>query len=136
MNNQITILYNLKIIKDARALITDPANWTQGEYAKDRQGDKCDPMSSKAICFCALGAIQKAGQLESDDNLPADWLEHSISKIKPQIISVNRFNDNHTHEEVLAVFDAAIAAAIAEVAQSPAAQRWPDWGSTPAIPSR
>jgi succinate dehydrogenase/fumarate reductase-like Fe-S protein len=48
----------LETLKAARQLITDPAKWVQRFKALDEFALPVDPKSERAICFCALGAMQ------------------------------------------------------------------------------
>jgi hypothetical protein len=96
----------LETLKAARQLISHPAKWTQGEFARDIDGDASGVLVARAHCFCALGAIEKAygscAWTEADD---------AISRVCRRKFGqeVGHFNDTHTHAEVLALFDAAIA---------------------------
>jgi hypothetical protein len=47
----------LKILKAARARITDPARWTTGLYARDAAGIVVTPDDPKAVCWCAIGSL-------------------------------------------------------------------------------
>lgn len=40
-------------------LLSDPKNWCQGPAAKDKDGNKVDPLDDKAISWCLLGACCK-----------------------------------------------------------------------------
>jgi hypothetical protein len=96
----------LETLKAARQLISDPAKWTQGEFARDGDGDAVPVLNPRAHCFCALGAIEKTlGN--------GAWTEsnNAISRVCSRKFDqeVGHFNDTHTHPEVLALFDAAIA---------------------------
>jgi hypothetical protein len=95
----------LKTLKAARQLITDPAKWTQGEYARDAYGKEVRPWSEDARCFCAFGAIQHVTKSEDSE---VDYLLIKTCFNNFQM-SVLDLNDTHTHAEVLALFDAAIA---------------------------
>lgn len=44
-------------LKAARERISDPERWTQGEYAKNTQGEACNANSSEACQWCAAGAV-------------------------------------------------------------------------------
>lgn len=96
----------LETLKAARDLISDPSCWTQGDFARNTDGQSVDPNNKEAMCFCAFGAIQRITEnpLMSD----ADRLLESICNERFSL-SVGDFNDTHTHAEVLALFDAAIA---------------------------
>lgn len=104
----------VQILTEARALIADPFNWTQFEYAVHRRPEKaivdipCSVEYEHANCFCSLGAIKKVC-VTARLSLQA---EHAALKLeKVMQTSVARYNDTHTHAEVLAKFDEAIAAA-------------------------
>ena len=96
----------LKIIKDARNLIAKPENWTQGVCARDIDGNEIGIDSPRAVCWCSLGALEKVGE----DVAGVEWyvLLHFLEK-EIGFGHVATFNDSHTHEEVLAMFDKAIA---------------------------
>jgi hypothetical protein len=96
----------LETLKKARDLISDPAKWTQGNLASDVYGDEIDPQSDDAICFCAIGAIERF--TGTTENTEAD-LCLSVTCEKLSGLPVFAFNDSHTHPEVVALFDAAIA---------------------------
>lgn len=95
-----------EVLIAARALISDPGKWTRGDYAIDKDGKTVSVLSQDATCWCALGAIRKAGHYYCDRNEPALFLERAIFGEKIDFIDV--FNDSHTHEEVIAAFDRAI----------------------------
>lgn len=98
----------LETLVAARKLIEDPLHWTQAQFARtiaDRQRipwveiAKVDP----AMCsFCALGACWRARE---KDYTYED--EAALQAVMGD--AVGEFNDTHTHAEVLAAFDAAIA---------------------------
>ena len=93
----------LETLKAARQLISDPAKWTQGWFARNALGELVDVDSSSAVCFCSIGAlcrVESAAYSEAKRTL-----ERNIS----DGLSLGWFNDTHTHAEVLALFDAAIA---------------------------
>jgi hypothetical protein len=95
----------LETLKAARALITDPAKWTQGAQARDKRGQPFSTHNDNAVCWCALGAIEKVADPYSEEAYEAAKKLRSISPNG----TVSDFNDTHTHVEVLALFDAAIA---------------------------
>lgn len=85
----------------AKALITDPTNWTKGKYI-DGEG-----------CMCAAGAIrsatgEKLGQTESYlDNLVRREFHGDFG-----FVTIEEFNDDRltTHPDIMALFDRGIAA--------------------------
>lgn len=92
----------LKILTKARALISDPARWTQRSAAKDVSGNDVLANSPKAVCWCSAGALLKASRRSSIGFVPMGTLSQEME------FSVSYFNDSHTHAEVLAAFDKAI----------------------------
>jgi len=50
-----------QILQEAYDLIGDKKRWTQNAYAKDEYGTTVDARSEQAVCWCAGGAITKAG---------------------------------------------------------------------------
>jgi hypothetical protein len=95
----------LETLKAARQLISDPAKWTQGEFARDADGNEVKAWSEDATCFCAYGAIQHVTEREDSEADFVLW-KACMSKFQTEVIVLN---DTHTHAEVLALFDAAIA---------------------------
>lgn len=95
----------LETLKAARQLISDPAKWTQGEYARDADGNEVKTWSENATCFCAYGAIQRVTEREDSE---ADYFLFKACSERFGM-SVTIVSDTHTHAEVLALFDAAIA---------------------------
>jgi hypothetical protein len=95
---------DLEIIKGARELISDPERWSQGWYAHDKKGDWADFASDSACRWCAMGAIRK--QTNSTDERDCRYLYELLVGDDG---SLSLFNDTHTHAEVVALFDAAIA---------------------------
>jgi hypothetical protein len=95
----------LEILKAARELISVPERWTQGGSARDRDGICVKSASAYAVCWCAAGAVYKTG-CNDDASLRALRFLDAVSGS-----TIEPFNDSHTHAEVLAAFDRAIAAA-------------------------
>jgi hypothetical protein len=89
-------------LRAARALISDPAKWTQGTIARDWTGKQTTADSIDAFCWCAIGALEKV----ASNAEPFKLLKWSMPSGYRSIVS---FNDSHTHDEVLALFDKTIA---------------------------
>jgi hypothetical protein len=105
----------LETLKAARQLISDPAKWTQRFKALDEFALPVDPKSERAICFCALGAMQNVTGL-SRYHRPVFDAAEVLNRKLPLYVTLSDdeadftdYNDTHTHAEVLALFDAAIA---------------------------
>lgn len=115
----------VEILRKAREIISDEKNWTQGAYARlynDDEDSVCADLD-EASCFCAVGAIHKAGGLSISCRLPIELVVPFLSDdalreyrdfcLEGKIVE---FNDNHSQKEVLALFDRAIARAESEAA--------------------
>jgi hypothetical protein len=44
------------VLVAARALIADPAHWTQGSYARDAAGHRVGENSAEATCWCTMAS--------------------------------------------------------------------------------
>lgn len=102
---------SVKILKDARELIHDPENWTQSAYARNKRGTVVSFEANNAVCFCAMGALFRVSP--PDETGTVFKFLRGASK-ECGSLSPSNFNDHHSHEEVLALFDKAIS--LAEVA--------------------
>lgn len=85
------------ILREAKALIGTPDTWCQGEM---RRG----------LRLCSLGAIYRASGNDKTAEIPWAFLQQAMSPAP----SVGRFNDTHSHAEVMSAFDRAIALALAD----------------------
>ena len=96
----------LETLKAARQLISDPAKWTQNLFARDKDGKSIDPQNKDAVCFCSFGAIERFTGCKT-----LSEVEGHLDNVCEKLFHTNviSFNDTHTHAEVLALFDAAIA---------------------------
>lgn len=101
-----------EVLIAARAKIAPIENWTQGSFAKNKNGSPVLETSESACSFCSAGAVYLACR-ELEGGYPAFMIPSlnaldELSRAMGQ--SVGHFNDTHTHAEVLAKFDEAIAA--------------------------
>lgn len=98
-----------EILIKAKAIISNPDKWTQGAFARNYDGEEVSPISSQAVCFCSIGAL-KASVGKDQSEVTMFYLVNArdyLMKATPDgYIAV--FNDEHTHEEVMAVWDKAI----------------------------
>ena len=106
------MISTLMVLKAARALIAEKSGWTRRTYARDIHDKSVLPSSVEATCFCSYGAIERGalnviGQTSNIYNISD--AEGALRNFIPDGMIAD-FNDNHTHAEVLAVFDLAIAA--------------------------
>ena len=95
-----------EMIKACKAKISTPAQWTTSSFARTKDGFPVMPRSKEAVCFCSLGAIENVYLFNS--------LPYRIVKSRLEVAldgRITAFNDTHTHEEVMSVWDKAIATA-------------------------
>lgn len=95
----------LEILVAARALIADPARWTQMANARSVRGRSVLIKSPSAVAFCALGACYRVAPLHS--TAEAVWALDSAAESAGQY-STLYLNDNADHAAVLRMFDLAI----------------------------
>lgn len=98
------------VLKEAKALIIDPENWTQGCLYRNAIGDQLQNHEVDFACkFCTLGALIKAeGSIFGKARYFFGTVFDEFAE-EPGLIS--EFNDSHTHEEVMEMWDKVIAAA-------------------------
>lgn len=100
---------------EAKKVIEDPANWTTGWFAKNEFGTMVDSLSENATCFCSLGAIERYAKCELEEDL---FGVRSLSREAQYRLegvmgmAVEDFNDDHTHLEVMTMWDEAIKIAV------------------------
>lgn len=102
------------VLDRAADLIAAPGTWTQGALAETKIGRRIGPTENNATCWCALGAIRKAGGYESDYN-PA-----ALSLGAYLFAPIADWNDapERTQEEVVAMLRAAALRARATLSES------------------
>lgn len=103
----------LDLLVEARKVISNKRNWCQHTLTKKRL-----TLTGIRTQYCAIGAlwITALNKSEISDSASiafSDWVNHdkalsALNEIVPGGY-VGIFNDAHTHAEVLAVFDKAIA---------------------------
>lgn len=106
----------LEILIEARELISVPERWTQGDYARDREGKGLiDHPSIKPVCYCTLGActaIEELHNIHEGGLDPSRAIMSILLKALDNLVekptTIDDYNDTHTHEEILTLFDKAI----------------------------
>ena len=79
----------------AYELLSDPAKWTKGDYAKDSSGEGVKPNSEKAVCWCMLGALLVVYQDYCDYLLTLDRSKKALSKfLGVDYPDIGVFNDD------------------------------------------
>lgn len=99
----------VEILRHARELIADPADWGQWLAVMERGARR--RCAGQAIELAALGAIQGMEALAFGFFCHAAEVDiaNALDNFDEAIEAVSDWNDSHTHAEVLAVFDRAIA---------------------------
>ena len=109
----------LELLQNARQLLSDPARWTKGCFARNAEGQAVHPVLGKAACWCSVGAIRKEFSREHgytdrsatvSSFLDAHLLLHQLLSSGKHSAGIPSFNDHPdtTHADVLALFDRAI----------------------------
>ena len=98
-----------EILIKAKGLIDSPEKWCKGGFAVDINNHIVSVKSESAVCWCAGGATRKFTGMHN-------WQvgEVALSRFKPSgFNSVFGYNDHPdtTHEDIMNLFDKAIAAA-------------------------
>ena len=98
--------YIARKLKAARDLISQEGAWTQGNCARDTNGNSVSCHSDEATCFCMIGAIVHVA--------PDSWptLSGALYGSDEALIDngIAAWNDtpDRTQAEVVAMFDKAI----------------------------
>ena len=102
-----------EVLMEARYLISSPERWTQGANARNARGRRTHWGSPEAVCWCANGAIAKVAATAAEPRIGFDFLVERarvrLDRAVDHPYGAFTFNDSHTHEEVLGMFDRAIA---------------------------
>lgn len=96
----------LETLKTAREQINSIDRWTQFSPARAFNNMVVPADSPLAVKWCSTGACFKVSKSPAQAMKAVVALGNTLGL---QPISISYFNDTHTHAEVLAAFDAAIA---------------------------
>lgn len=102
-------------LTEARALLSDPAKWTKGTFARDKDNLPVPVRAEfpEAVCFCSAGALRKVCRPDPTEfwGETCYWqaIEVLDGAVDGSIVFVNDAEAT-THADVLAIFDKAIAA--------------------------
>lgn len=97
-----------EILIAARKKIENRRNWIQRLSACRVDGSHCPPTDSAAVGWCALGAIRSIVGEGAEENVLFEKAYATINAVSDSRF-IAGFNDTSTHEQVLALFDKAIA---------------------------
>ena len=113
-----------KLLENARNRISKRENWTRTALARNSTGHEVAPVDPQATCWCAHGAVAaEAGLNGYADSIPgthafeaAEALYEAsmdiLAEASPRYVglrSIVQVNDELRHEDVLKMFDTAIA---------------------------
>lgn len=87
-----------EILIAARKKIEDPATWTQGKSVREMKG--------KPTRYCSYGAIALCADIDTEYNRFNEAYALLWNAVQGSVV---QYNNTHTHAEVLAMFDKAIA---------------------------
>lgn len=99
----------------ARTLIADPADWTQGVWARDAAGRDVDSTSPKAVCWCAEGAEMfvldpiEPTPMDKRGKFAFEYLNEAALKLGYRNLALP--NDTTNHATVMLMYDMALEAA-------------------------
>jgi hypothetical protein len=103
----------LEVLEGALEILRDPKRWTKREYSRDINDRDCSPHSSRAKCFCAIGAIMRVSG--SRPELSTLWALHieatNVLRRVTRQYDIGVWNDapERTHAEIIQGFEKAIA---------------------------
>ena len=95
-------------LQAARALIADPAHWTQDAFARDANQRPVGFNDTTAVCWCGSAALDHVvPNLVNQYNLTL-YINQVVARLHPGLSSLVEVNDILSHAHVIAVYDAAI----------------------------
>lgn len=100
-----------EILRAARDLIANPLCWTQGAFARDSAGNSIMWEAPDAVCWCAVGAVMRVTDESYKTGPGASAYLAAYRALTNAALpkhSVEAFNDNSPHIQVLDLFDRAI----------------------------
>ncbi len=100
-----------RLLVEARRLIAQ--GWTQGTYARDRDGLGINYEQEFAVSFCTFGAIYRAredAKVRADGMILEVVIKQLVDCLPGRSRDLVAFNDypDRTQDEVLELFDCAI----------------------------
>lgn len=100
------------VLKRAKRLL-ETKGWTQGWYARDKGGNETSPLSDEAVCFCSVGAVERAAGADYAYAY-AFAIDKLVASLPRGWTRVPEYSDapRRTKAQVLALFDRAIASAL------------------------
>lgn len=97
------------VLLKAMDIIATPDKWTKGSFARDINQVSTSADEPDAVCWCALGAIQKATK---NSKASADASLYLVSAVETIVPIFNDYSST-THDEVMEKFMTAAFLALA-----------------------
>jgi hypothetical protein len=101
-----------EILRAARELLSEPHRWTTRFLARNGAGQRVEPTSPAAVCWCLNGALSKVAAQAEWEQIQEAWKALTMAATGDQV-SVGLWNDDphRTHAEILDALDRASARA-------------------------
>jgi hypothetical protein len=101
----------LEILVAAKARITAPADWAQGDFAQDSDGWSVVPTGRTACKWCSLGAVMCAAGQQTENIGPLHEAMNALNDAGRAMgyLGAASLNDSCSHSMALEMFDKAIA---------------------------
>ena len=102
----------ISVIDTTLNILNAPEKWTQGEYARDKDGDPIDHHDPQATCWCLDGAFHKAMRINQCDYgsspavLTRHALRHSLNNPERTYVEYND-HPNTTYNGIIALLNRA-----------------------------
>lgn len=104
-------------LKEAKALIHSPERWTTRYYGRDANRNCVSSTfwdTNPPASMCSIGAIHMVQRTKEGQQVAMARAKFGESAMLLRQFAggaIEHYNDNHTHEEVMALWDKAIAKA-------------------------
>lgn len=89
-------------LRKTKKLLKNPRKWTTGNYALTKDNCSVGATDKKAAKWCLVGATCKVKCSEETKEFLKNWTKNKFG------LYPIGYNDNHSHEEVLALLDLAM----------------------------
>ncbi len=104
----------VELLRELRSLLSDESRWAQRNFAYRANGVPTGGTYPEAVCWCVSGAMQKVLGNGTRFTTEAGYsLQAQVVSLlgEESMKGVVKFNDTHTHGEVMDWFDRALAKA-------------------------
>ena len=98
------------VLEKAKDIVSTPDRWCRRDWAETIEGGKISPFSTKAVRWCAYGAIACAGRRIGKEYILDASIDIFNSVSEKDVISLND-DPGTTHDMLMETFDRAIAKA-------------------------